>query len=75
VFAPDSEKGEVVFLQRGTLSLPCCHWGAHYCGSTCMPVSQCNSYGCLKYWWWEKSSLLCFVIVRSKDWVTIAVLI
>jgi len=27
---------------------------------------------CLKYWWWEKSSL-CFVIVLSKDWVTIAV--
>ena len=27
---------------------------------------------CLKYWWWEKSSLLCFVIVQSKDWVTLA---
>ena len=34
-----------------------------------------GSSSCLKYWWWEKPSLLCFVIVLSKDWVTIAVLI
>jgi len=47
VFAPDLEKGKVLFLQRGNLSLPCCYWEAHYCGSACMPVSQCNSNGCL----------------------------
>ena len=29
----------------------------------------------VKYWWWEKSSLLCFVIALPKDWVMIAVLI
>ena len=54
VFAPDSEKGEVPFLQRGNLSLPCYHWGAHYCGSICMTVSQCNSNECL---WTHKTYL------------------